>query len=1103
MKRYVPPFILSKLSEGKLHGEMQGMVALMDIKDFSMISNRFLQEGKLGAELLAAYLHQAFSEPIQMMIDLGGFISLFIGDAVCFVFPEPFQPGFYSMGERVSQKMREPASFATPFKDFPIVIRQIASFGQIRWDIFSTDQQTEYLFSGQAFHDLQELKSLEQMFSFSADIKDFFELKRKPKTTRAQSLVAPATYQFEPGLEKQFTHPRFHSLNPENEVRIAATCFISFSDIKVSEYKACIRDIARQAEIHNAFVNKLDYTENGMVALVLFGVPQSEGHTLFKICDFSLKIMQLHPQLAIGIGWGNVFAGYVGNTKVQEYSVLGDSPNRTYRLMGLAKAGEIITGSILWGDAHYHYELKYVDDIMYKGIEEPLPYYRLLGKKARVMDQYHFIGRKKETGVILSKLQQAVLRREKLAIYVCGDPGIGKSRLLQEVLLQIPQEDCFIFSHHCDSTLEPSLELVKHFLREALSLDRTELIDAAKEHFEMQWTVLEEQFPALADLKPVIGSLYDLSWTSSIWESTDPKDRPELLQQSVAEFVKIIHRDKVLLLNIDDGQWVDSESLEILRLLSGQKDCHLVIVSACRYLPGANRVDFKLPDYNNLYLELSALSAKESVQLVTEILGGEIKTGQAKTLAGRTMGNPLYIENMSSYVKEAESVESGLGKMLKDEGFKNLGLSDVIFYRLDILDKNIRECVMAASVLGMEFDTDILTEMMKRDISLELEHCSRHRIWYPTSNAHYSFSHVLIKDNAYSMMMQQKLTKHHQAAAAAMEIRYSSALEANAEQIAYHYEKAGLKVQAAKHYNLAADYLWEKVQFANSASLFQKAYTILENHPDADPLEYGEYIFHHGLLLHYLNDYPAAEKLYLQNMEIQNRHRPKGSFEFSPYINNLGRLYKDMELFSKAEPLLKKTLEIELKWKRGHGSIADRENNLAHLYTKQGKHKKALPLYLSALEGMKKEIGPGSFHTGFMLGNVGMTYLALGKLDLAAPMLLQSIEVKTKHYGPDHPEMSTAYSNLGRYYLLKDEPDQAEEFFHKTLRIDSEAFGPEHPKNIKSLYELYRLALKRNEIKIATRYKNRMRTIATLHTQLNSQDRKVLTEIGIRLQNGE
>lgn len=1093
MKRYVPPFILNKLSEGKLQGSFSGLVLLLDIRDFSRISNRLLQEGNPGAEYLANYLNQAFSEPIRLLTELGGFVSLFIGDAVCFIFPEPLCRDFLTKAEFISRQMFQTPPFHTPWGDFPIVIRQMVAYGEINWDIFTTEIQHEYLFSGKPFHDLKELTSQDQLLSFTPKVKQAFENKASPSSGKPRREIGKS----EPGLVHQFLHPRFLKVTPHNEVRIAATCFIGFAGIPPEEYGNCLKDIARQAEIHHAYVNKLEYTEKGLVALILFGVPQSEGHTLFRVCDFSLMIMALHPQLAIGIGWGMVFAGYIGNTKVQEYSVLGDAPNRTSRLMELAEPGEILAGNILRDDAHNHYVFQPAAEAHFKGLAETLPYYRLWGKKNRHPGHYSFIGRKKETGSILHKLHQATNNTEKLIIYICGDPGIGKSRLLSEVLQQHSRQNLLTFSHNCDSTLEPSLQLVKSVIRQLLNLDRNDLRNHELKYFEQKWALLETEFPALCELKPVIGSLFDLSWPGSVWEQTDPQGRPELLRQSLLCCIQILARNQVMLLSIDDGQWIDDDSLEIIRYLSSQQGINLVLISACRYLPGAKRVDFKIPDYNNLYLDLSSLNTKESIQLVTEILGTEINTKQAKQLADRTMGNPLYIENLSSYVKEAESVELGLHKVLVGDGFKSFGISDVIYYRLDLLDDSIRECILAASVLGLEFDTDILTEMLQRDISLDLEHGSRHRIWYPTNDTHYAFSHVLIKDKAYSMMMQQKLSNHHQTAASAMEMIYSGNLMAKAELIAHHYERAGMIPQAAKYYDIAADYKWEKVQFASSAILFRKACELMEKCPDANPLEYAEYVFHHGLLLHYLNDYPAAEELYLKNMEIQNRHREKDSPELSPYINNLGRLYKDMEQFSKSEPLLKKSLEIEIQQKHAYGTISDRQNNLAHLYSKQGKHKKALPLYIAAYERMKTEIGPASRHVGFMLNNIGMTYLALGKLDLAADYLRQSIAVKIKHYGTEHPEIAFVYFNLGRYHALKDETEPAGVLFGKTLRIDSAAFGADHPKNIKTLYELYKLALTKGDLPSAAEHAERLKRIAGLHQQLSTPDRKILADMGI------
>ena len=172
-------------------------------------------------------------------------------------------------------------------------------------------------------------------------------------------------------------------------------------------------------------------------------------------------------------------------------------------------------------------------------------------------------------------------------------------------------------------------------------------------------------------------------------------------------------------------------------------------------------------------------------------------------------------------------------------------------------------------------------------------------------------------------------------------------------------------------------------------------------------------------------------------------------------LNNLAEIYALWAELGKAEPLLKRALEIQ-RLAQGNEDPETLKclNNLAAIYHKQGKHTQAEPLIDQALEISRRTLGERHLVTADSLANRGGLYQYQGEYSKAEPLLKQAFEIRQKLLGEFHLDtidsldhLATDYSYLGQYA-------KAEILYQKALEISTQALGKQHPKTVEILGNL-------------------------------------------------
>jgi non-specific serine/threonine protein kinase/serine/threonine-protein kinase len=175
----------------------------------------------------------------------------------------------------------------------------------------------------------------------------------------------------------------------------------------------------------------------------------------------------------------------------------------------------------------------------------------------------------------------------------------------------------------------------------------------------------------------------------------------------------------------------------------------------------------------------------------------------------------------------------------------------------------------------------------------------------------------------------------------------------------------------------------------------------------------------------------------------------------SRIMETIGQVYQGLGLFSRAEPLLKKMLEIRKKEVgKNHYTVALGKLNLAWLYQMQRRTAEAEPLVREGVQTLEA-ILPGEtweLSRGFLM--LGIIHREKGEFAPAHEYLDRSLAICEKLFGPDHERVSYPLYHLGWLHKLNGEYGEAKKYYERALAIMEKSLGPDHPSVIWCLNDL-------------------------------------------------
>ncbi len=514
-----------------------------------------------------------------------------------------------------------------------------------------------------------------------------------------------------------------------------------------------VRWAQRVIDRYGGHIIQLTAGDKGTFLYAVFGAPVAHEDDNRRALVAALSLGSPPAELSfigpmrVGISRGEVWTGVYGAAARHTYGVIGNEVNLAARLMAKARPGEILVSGRVGRQLGFNFA--FLDDVVYKGFDTPIPTYRLLGEETAEQRAFagQMVGRQAELARLIDFARPLLAGQFAGLAIIYGEPGIGKSRLSyalhqalgQQVTWYIGQTDP-IFRQ----AFNPFVYWLKGYFHQSSEASSQE----NKARFERQYARLLRALsrqPDSAELeeelirtRSILGALLGLSWPGSLYEELDAKLRYENSLYALATLLLAESRLHPLVFELEDAQWLDAASQEFLAVLGRTAKAHpLLLLVTARYADDGSRPDFGIEDVPELRLDLDVLDGEELQALAQARLGAPPSPSLLEHLTEKTGGNPFFVEQTLLDLKERAALtfgEEGWAILPDRLGELPETINALLIARIDRLSTPVQEAVKAAAVLGREFEVRVLSEMLKGEgleapLSDLVREAERQEIW--------------------------------------------------------------------------------------------------------------------------------------------------------------------------------------------------------------------------------------------------------------------------------------------------------------------------------------------------------------------------------------
>ncbi len=554
--------------------------------------------------------------------------------------------------------------------------------------------------------------------------------------------------------------------------------------------------------------------------MALFGYPRAQENDAERAVRAALAIQRAladlnarnartgAPELSarIGLECGSVVVDAAGE-------VFGEAPNVAARVQAAAEPGSVlITGSVQRQVAGlFVVEENGAHEL--KGVAQPLSLYRVLrasgaGRRGSGKALTQFVGREEELALLARRWERARAGEGQLVLIV-GEPGLGKSRLIEEFHLGLAETPHTWVEWSASQLLQNTpLHPIAEWGRQRFGVDAPAEQRLADLEGTLRLIGLDP-----AEHAPLLAPLVDIPLPPGRAAHFPPEELRRRQLAAMTAWVLAGARSQPVVVAFEDLHWADPTSLDLLRPLAERG------AQAPLLLLATTRPEFRSPwslRSHHSVLSLSPLDRAGVTRMVGEIsarhaLSKELIEGVNE----RTGGVPLFVEEVTRLL--VERGEQGGVQTIPPT------LQQSLAARLDRLG-TAREVAQVGAVLGRDFVYTLLRDVAEIDeptLQASLDRLADADLLFVEGappEAKYRFKHALIQDSAYESLLKSRRQALHRRAAEALR-------EANAEPeaIAHHFTEAGLDDLAIEWWGKAGDQALRRSAFQEAIAHLGKA----------------------------------------------------------------------------------------------------------------------------------------------------------------------------------------------------------------------------------------------------------------------------------------
>ena len=580
-----------------------------------------------------------------------------------------------------------------------------------------------------------------------------------------------------------------------------------------------VRYFARMKEIaetHGGTVEKFI----GDAVMVVFGVPRLHEDDAERAVRAALAMrdavaelnrgLRIALALRIGVNSGEVVAG-VGDDR--QFLVTGDAVNVAARLQQGADPDEVVVGALTERLTRDAIEYEPREPITAKGKTAPIPAFHALRARTAVPESHRdtpaLVGRERELRQLLDAFAWASDERAGYLVTIVGNAGVGKSRLVAEVLARLEQRpNVRILKGRClpygaGITYWPLMEVLRDDADIKPSDDRAAAL--AKLGERLAQLVSSDRLQAI---QARIALVLSLESPDAALPTVPPARIAVELSWGIRQHLEAIAARGPLVVVIDNLQWADPAALDVLAQIADRSSAApllLVCIARPELLErhpswSAGRADASL-------LVLEPLDESDTRTLLARLLGIQVLPPLVGSwVLERSAGNPLFCEEFVRMLIEAHHLELADGGWRAKDSAADLPLPEtiqsIVAARVDGLQPAEKTALRQASVIGERFVLDELLAL-GGELGAAPEALLRKGFFVTDrddpSRRSLRFKHILIRDAAYAGLTKAERAELHERfadfqvrTAADRLIEYEEIIGYHLEQAIHHRQQLGL-----------------------------------------------------------------------------------------------------------------------------------------------------------------------------------------------------------------------------------------------------------------------------------------------------------------------
>ena len=574
---------------------------------------------------------------------------------------------------------------------------------------------------------------------------------------------------------------------------------------------------------------------------ILFGAPAALERHATHACHAALHIRDRLREFAeafrtqadvdlaarMGINSGEVVFGRVGATGNVSFTSQGHTAALAARMQQLAEPGSIYLTEDTAALVADYFELRELGELQMRNANRRMRAFELVAARedrsrldvARDRGLSPFLGRDAELATLERHLE-TIGRSETRVIGIVGEPGIGKSRLVEEFLARQAGHGYWTQVTRCSEharwiPFHASVPYVRRLF------DVSEQDDTVTTRDRITRAILAVD-PALAESLPILFTVMGVADPEETARATGSTAPTREIAHVMRRFIEHAGDGRPVIFVTDDQQWMDGGSDGVFGdlVLDPPRSACLVIVT---YRRGHRRRWMR--DGRFREIALRPLSEEAMSTLVRSLVGDDPSLGDLpRRILARAGGNPYFVEELVRSLVDngALTGEPGQYRLARPDVQVTVpgSLHAVLAARVDQLEERAKSVLQTAAVIGREFPVELLGKLVdetEEDLARlvnDLEAADFLHGFGWGDRAMYAFRHPLLRETVYRSLLGDNRRRIHAAIVRELSARPDAQRGLGAALIAPHAEAADDPVGAARWHAMAARHTaeWDPVQ---------------------------------------------------------------------------------------------------------------------------------------------------------------------------------------------------------------------------------------------------------------------------------------------------